>query len=111
MVEQITSDVIAEYKDYLADVLCVWDCYEQDWMKGSPIILRFENSDVVIEQRPSSGGTSTASFLHGTESETLENLSEGSAKDVCLCWRHRTPEGIEIGQEYSVGSLLKVMQK
>lgn len=37
--------------DYLADVLRVWDCDEQRWLGATPIILRFENEDVLLRAR------------------------------------------------------------
>lgn len=37
--------------DYLADVLRVWDCDEQRWLGAAPIILRFENEDVLLRAR------------------------------------------------------------
>lgn len=40
-----------ETANYLADVLRVWDCDEQRWLGATPIVLRFENEDVLLRAR------------------------------------------------------------
>ena len=42
MLQTMTEQEIDSFEDYLADVLCVWDCYEQEWVEMAPVILRFE---------------------------------------------------------------------
>lgn len=49
MLQTMTEQEIDSFEDYLADVLCVWDCYEQEWVNGSPLVLRFESADVVAD--------------------------------------------------------------
>lgn len=49
MFHAMTEQEIDGFEDYLADVLCVWDCYEQERVTGSPLVLRFESADVVAD--------------------------------------------------------------
>ena len=49
MLQIMTEQEINSFEDYLADVLCVWDCYEQGRVNGSPLVLRFESADVVAD--------------------------------------------------------------
>lgn len=49
MFHAMTEQEIDGFEDYLADVLCVWDCYEQERVNGSPLVLRFESADVVAD--------------------------------------------------------------
>lgn len=49
MLQTMTEQEIDGFEDYLADVLCVWDCYEQERVSGSPLVLRFESADVVAD--------------------------------------------------------------
>ena len=49
MLQTMTEQEIDSFEDYLADVLCVWDCYEQERVTGSPLVLRFESADVVAD--------------------------------------------------------------
>lgn len=37
-----------QHEDYLADVFRVWNCDEERWMGSTPIVLRFENEDVLV---------------------------------------------------------------
>ncbi len=89
MLQPMTDQEIIDFEDYLADVLMVWDCYEQAWVEEAPVILRFENVDVLI-QRPDDISNDTAlSFLaQGFEAEILESEKACEAYiDACICWR------------------------
>ena len=82
MLQTMTEQEIDSFEDYLADVLCVWDCYEQEWVEKAPVILRFEKMDVLI-QRPSIGGDAKLSVptagseIGYPESRFLRLLAEG----------------------------------
>lgn len=97
----MTKQEIDGFEDYLADVLCVWDCYEQAWVEEAPVILRFENVDVLI-QRPDDISNDTAlSFLAlGSEAEILESEKACEAYiDACICWRRAEDLSFLIGRK------------
>lgn len=35
-------------EEYLADIFCVWDCYQNAPTSGLPVLLRFENKDLAV---------------------------------------------------------------
>ena len=55
--------------DYLVETFRVWDCYRQDWVADSPVLLRFESQDVIVcigDERPlemSAGPVNTLAAL------------------------------------------------
>ena len=97
-------------KDYLADVLRVWNCDEERWVGSTPIVLRFENEDVLVRagtpdpddlyfielasHAPISGAVYTrTSGENSNESDEVDeediclwHYDQASEQD-CLCWR------------------------
>lgn len=100
-----------QHEDYLADVLRVWNCDEGRWMGSTPIVLRFENEDVLV--RSSTQDPDDLHFVkiasHAPISGTMcarmisdeddDDRSEEDEEDIdrwhydrkderdCLCWR------------------------
>lgn len=64
-------------RDWVADVLRQWNCYEQDWVQGAPVLVRFERTDALIDE---------ASVI--LKEESGQNGGVGSAlEDAAQCWR------------------------
>ena len=70
--------------DFLVDVFCVWDCYRQEWISDSPILLRFESDDVVV--RRSDEGV--LEFMQGPidNTEVIAPYVASDPSEQCLCW-------------------------
>ncbi len=85
--EQQVDQEEQERVDYLADVLRVWDCDEAQWLGAAPIVLRFENEDVLV-------GSSSAH-------PAALPLVEASSEDACLCWRRDAALSFLVGLKLS----------
>lgn len=72
-----TEKTLAGHEDYLADVLRLWDCYERSWVAGAPVILRFENRDVMAHEEAAHWSFAAAS--------AIQDAPEGD--EECFCWR------------------------
>ena len=105
MLQPMTEREVASHADHLADVLGIWDCYEQEWVTDAPIVLRFESEDVVIGAR-----NGPPCLLRDGEDELLERLRLDEAmSERCLCWRRmRVREGL-VGEVASVGSVMAML--
>ncbi len=109
MLQPMTDQEINDFKDYLADVLMVWDCYEQKWLENTPIILRFENSDLIVA--PKADGIRTVSFVRSDTQTLLDAFTADSDNNrTCSCWLHWNQGSNYIGEEYSVRSLLETIE-
>lgn len=78
----VSNEVVEAFQgfddDYLADVLRVWDCYEQDWHDGFTTVFRFENDDLLVWKEM--GGLKTKRGAVVTQNPIeLE-------PDACLSW-------------------------
>lgn len=114
-----------QHEDYLADVLRVWNCDEGRWMGSTPIVLRFENEDVLVRAStpdpddlhfvkiasyaPISGAICTrTSGGNGNESDEVDEESirlwhyDQASEQDCLCWRRdktfSSLVGLKLGQ-------------
>lgn len=98
MMQRTTEREAAAYEDYLADVLCVWDCYEQKWLEDAPVILRFENRDVVMAQSKLSGYIAQGFGDDETERLILTELNDSNnAYETCFCWLSPQSASASIG--------------
>ena len=100
-----------QQEDYLADVLRVWNCNEGRWMGSTPIVLRFENEDVLVRSstpdptdlhfvklaanapisgamcaRTHGGKDNNESDETGVEDISRWHYDQENEQD-CLCWR------------------------
>ena len=109
MFHAMTEQEIDGFEDYLADVLCVWDCYEQEWVEKAPVILRFEKMDVLI-QRPSVGGDAKLSVpTAGSEIGYPESGKTCNASaDSCVCWRRADHYSFLIGRKFKGREMLRL---
>ncbi len=101
MLQPMNEQEINDFEDYLADVLMVWDCYEQAWVEETPIILRFENVDVLIQRPEDISNDADRSFIAlGSEAEILEKEKPCEASvDACICWRRAEDLSFLIGRK------------
>ena len=81
--------------DYLADVLRVWDCDNQEWFDGTTTIFRFESDDLLVWNdigalRAQRGAVDTSAFRLGG--------LVGADRDSCIIWRHDAAFSNEIGR-------------
>ena len=70
--------------DYLVETFRIWDCYAQDWLDGSPVLLRFETDDVVVLM----GSEESFEVIEGpVNTFDLSALNTSAdAENDCLCW-------------------------
>lgn len=101
MLQPMTEQEINDFEDYLADVLMVWDCYEQAWVEEAPIILRFESVDVLMQRPEGISNDTDLSFIAlGSEAEILESEKACEAYiDACICWRRAEGLSFLIGRK------------
>lgn len=111
MLQPMATQDIASFKDYLADVLGVWDCYSRRWVRHAPIILRFENEDVLLQFESLDSTLPRASFRHGSESDFLDELYGDEVASSCLCWLRSNLYHHLIGEEVSVAEILEQIQQ
>lgn len=106
MLRPMTAQEIEKFEDYLADVLMVWDCYEQCWIEDAPIVLRFENIDVLV---PNDSCAELNASIFQCCDEGLNGVIGAHAKeaDDCLCWLHRKIGADGIGAKMNVRKALE----
>lgn len=90
-------------KDYLVDVMRVWDCYAQDWVADSPVLLRFESDDVLIlaGERVFVGPVLAERPFEKSISE--EVFAYIDLEDKCLCWLSDQAACDNVGEYVSAG--------
>lgn len=71
-------------EDLLVDVFCVWDCFAQDWIADSPVLLRFETDDVLIHGNI--GGNLTFEVGPIDTSDFPAFRGFGDTEGSCLYW-------------------------
>lgn len=69
----------------LVDVFLVWDCYAQDWIANSPVLLRFETDDALVERDGADVAAVTIAPVDVTVSPSANSCAY--PEDACLCWR------------------------
>lgn len=103
MLQPMTEREIEGFEDYLADVLCLWDCYEQTWVTEGLAILRFESKDVFVAcMKP---GQRQLSICESSieSAAVMENLlSRNMHQDSCLCWRPWRERAEQIGESVTL---------
>lgn len=110
MLQLMTEQEVEDFEDYLADVLMVWDCYEQCWVDDAPIILRFENADVAIAQTEESGNYGVSHLETGGSKLLLDSISDkADPEGTCLCWRRIRIEAFPLGVPTKLSSVYKLM--
>lgn len=87
----------------IADIFCVWDCYEKKWVKGSPVLIRFESGDLLIEglSRLYEGAVDT--------SVACGAYSGASYDDGCLCWLPTNHLSTYIGENFKESELVSII--
>lgn len=81
----LDADELSRFNDdYLVDVFRVWDCYEQEWVADSPILLRFEEDDALVFIR----GEKIIETVFGPVDNAVAIVkgAETTSEDQCLCW-------------------------
>ena len=89
----------------------VWDCYAQDWMPDSPVLLRFESDDVLVlpDRRVLIGPVLTEKSFEESMPEEVHayvDMESIGAEDKCLCWNSDQIARGNIGDYMSVGEAL-----
>lgn len=109
MLQTMTEQEIDSFEDYLADVLCVWDCYEQEWVEKAPIILRFEKMDVLIHRSSIGGDAKLSVPAAGSEIDNPESGKTCNANvDSCTCWRRAEHYSFLIGRKFKGEEMLRL---
>ena len=84
----VLSEETSSYRGRLADVLRVWDCYEQAWREDAPVVFRFEKVDVLVWRTGEAGAVRSRFCTEAEEEEALRELeAQAVFSDSCLCWR------------------------
>lgn len=105
----MTEQEIEDFEDYLADVLCVWDCYEQERVTGSPLVLRFESVDVVADMEE--GAVYRTS---GSNEAIVETLSAkymwSDSGEFCLSLSRDKTNVHMIGEKWTVAEATRTLK-
>lgn len=86
----------------LADALAVWECYDDAWMRGGPLLLRFEDFDLVAS-RGDDGGLALWQGIVDT-ARRIGMARCGSADAylddrLCLSWKYDRSLSVGIGSQ------------
>lgn len=93
-----------------ADLLCVWDCYAGTWTAGAPVLMRFEDDDVLVTFADNCAFM-TIGAIDTTDAGALPRLLDAGEPDgdACLCWRRCGLLDDFIGERCNVLQLLAVL--
>ena len=94
----------------VADLFCIWDCDVGSWVAGSPLLIRFEEDDLLVEAA-GDYAVLTAGAIDTDDASTLSALCATAPlqADACLCWRRCNLLDDLIGEAGSVPHLLAVL--
>ena len=82
------ANLCAEFDDdFLAEVFRIWDCDTQCWLHNSPILLRFENDDLLIWIEKGRLAANRGSVNTANAMLFISDPDGINAADVCLTWR------------------------
>lgn len=72
----------------IVEVFAVWDCYEQQWKDELPRIIRFEESDVLVDSTGEVIDESVVAVDDHDEALLYKicGIPEQKSRDMCLCW-------------------------
>lgn len=94
----------------VADLFCVWDCDAGSWLAGSPLLIRFEEDDLLVKVAdghavltPGAVDVGDAS-AHPALCATVQPQA-----DACLCWCRCDLLDDLIGEAGAVPQLLAVL--
>ena len=87
----------------VADLFCVWDCDVDSWVAGSPLLIRFEEYDLLAVLTPGAVDMGDAS-AHPALCATAPLQA-----DACLCWCRCDLLDDLIGEAGAVPQLLAVL--
>lgn len=102
--DDVRATFIAFDDDYLADVLRVWNCDNQDWHDGITTIFRFETDDLLVWSVQ--GGLRATRGAVDTQSFELGPLV-GASGDSCIAWRSDSSFSSLIGRAALSATLLE----
>lgn len=81
----LLSDELSCLKgDFLVDVFRIWDCYRQDWVTDSPVLLRFESQDVIVSINDK--GSLEMNVGPVNTLAALEPNDPMASDHECTCW-------------------------
>ena len=71
----------------VADLFCVWDCDVDSWVAGSPLLIRFEEDDLLVKVADGHAVLTPGAVDVG-DASTLPALcaTVQPQADACLCW-------------------------
>lgn len=86
----------------LADALAVWECYDGVWMRGGPLLLRFEDFDLAASR----GDDGRLALWQGAVDTARRIDMERSGSDgsylndpLCPCWKYDCGLSAGIGSQ------------
>lgn len=94
----------------VADLFCIWDCDVSSWVAGSPLLIRFEEDDLLVEVA-GDHAVLTAGAVDTGDASTLPALCATAPlqADACLCWRRCGLLDDFVGEAGPVPHLLAVL--
>lgn len=94
----------------VADLFCVWDCDAGSWLAGSPLLVRFEEDDLLVEVA-GDHAVLTAGAVDVDDVSALPALCATASlqEDACLCWRRCGLLDNLVGEAGLVPHLLAVL--
>lgn len=94
----------------VADLFCVWDCDAGSWLAGSPLLIRFEEDDLLVKVEDGHA-VLTAGAVDTGDTSALPVLcaTVPPQADACLCWCRCDLLDDLIGETGTVPHLLAVL--
>ena len=94
----------------VADLFCIWDCDVGSWVAGSPLLIRFEEDDLLVKVADGHAVLTPGAVDVG-DASALPALcaTVPSQVDACLCWCRCDLLDDLIGETGAVPHLLAVL--
>lgn len=93
----------------VADLFCIWDCDVDSWVAGSPLLIRFEEDDLLVKVADGHAVLTPGAVDVG-DAFALPALcaTVPPQADACLCWCRCDLLDDLIGETGTVSHLLAV---
>lgn len=101
---KVVGDVAKNFADEcIADIFCVWDCCEKRWVKDSPVLIRFETDDLLIE--------GPAGLYEGAVDTTVICDVGGTPYrgNECFCWLPTNHLSAYVGESFKEAELVSII--
>ena len=86
----------------LADALAVWECYDGAWMRDGPLLLRFEDFDLVASRGEDGGLARWQGIVDTARRIGMARCGSADAylnDRLCLSWKYDRSLSVGIGSQ------------